>query len=388
MLFLVINAGSTSTKFSIFEGDDLRLIHSGQFDSFSAKNSLDEVVYTRKIDGEKAEISKDEFDNPVWKVKLVYPELNFDAIGFRVVHGGEKFTKPTLITPEVISEIETLSDLAPLHNPPAVTKINEANAAFPDVPKYAVFDTEFYCTLPEKAFLYTLPYKFYKQNKIRKYGFHGISHEYLFSKLKSQISNSKLEKVITCHLGGGASITAIKNGESIDTSMGFTPLEGLVMATRTGDIDDGVQNYLEMKLNIPEVEINRIYNNESGLLGLSEKTSNMIELLELYHQGDEGAIRAIDLYIYRIRKYIGSYAAALGGLDALVFSGGVGSGSDFIRHKICSDLNFFGIEIDTAKNDGQINVPDLLEIGKGPVRIFAIRTDEELAIAQKIVNLS
>jgi acetate kinase len=391
MKILVINPGSTSTKFAIFEGDNLELTHSGQFDCIH-DHTTGEIRYTRKIDEEKAEISKDEFDNPVWKIKLTFPQIDFDKIGFRVVHGGEYFTNPAILNNESIQKIETLCELAPLHNPHSVAKIKEALEAYPDVVKYAVFDTQFHATIPEKAYLYALPYEFYRNFKIRKYGFHGISHEYLYSQLKNTPTISPLIKwserglkVITCHLGGGASICAIKDGKSIDTSMGFTPSEGLVMATRTGDIDSGIRDYLQNKLEMDDEDMRNIYNYKSGLLGLSEETSNMLELIELYQKGNEGAVRALNVYIYKIQKYIGSYVATLGGLDVLIFSGGVGSGSDFIREKVCTGLEIFGIEIDKNKNNGQIDVPDYLEIGKGQVKILAIKTNEELAIAQKII---
>lgn len=395
---LVINAGSTSLKFSIIEFsiDQIKLLHSGQFDK------IDDNKFTLKVDGIKREISTEDFEYAVWRIReVLFPDIGIELVGFRVVHGGEKFVSPTLLTQEIIREIETLSELAPLHNPPAIERIKQSFEAYPDVPKYAVFDTEFHATIPEKAYLYALPYRYYRDYKIRRYGFHGISHEYLYEQLsiindqlsikddhnldcKLLIENCKLNRVITCHLGGGASITAIKDGRSVDTSMGFTPMEGIVMATRTGDVDDGVQNYLEKNLGITEDEINRIFNKESGLVGLSELTSDMITLIELYKQGNPAAVRALDVYFYRIQKYIGSYIAVLGGLDVLVFSGGVGSGSDFIRKKVCEGLNVFGIELDDFKNDGKLNVEDWIEIGKGEVRIFAIKTNEELMIAQKI----
>jgi len=386
---LVINAGSTSLKFSIFlasrrEGQasigEFRLLHSGQLDK------VDDDIFTMKVDGEKREINGEDFEYAIWRIKeVLFPEIKFDLIGFRVVHGGEKFISPTLLDSAIVREIEALNNLAPLHNPPVIARIKQTFEAYPEIPKYAIFDTEFHSTVPEKAYLYALPHKFYKQYKIRRYGFHGISHEFLFSQIEQLIANSEMRKrVITCHLGGGASITAIKNGQSVDTSMGFTPMEGVVMATRTGDVDDGVQNYLEKNLGMSEDEINRVFNKESGLLGLSELSSDMVKLIELYKQGNPAAIRALDVYIYRIQKYIGSYVAVLGGLDVLVFSGGVGSGSDFIRKKVCEGLGVFGIEVDDLKNDGKLNIENSIEIGRGKVKIFAIKTNEELMIAKKV----
>lgn len=381
---LVINAGSTSLKFSIFQAlkDEVILLHSGQLDK------IDNDTFTMKVDNEKRDINAEDFEYAIWRIKEVFfPEIKIDVIGFRVVHGGEKFVSPTLLTSEVIGEIENLSNLAPLHNPPAIERIKQAFEAYPEVPKYAVFDTEFHSTIPEKAYLYALPYKYYNDYKIRRYGFHGISHEFLSSQVEQLMANSKERaRVITCHLGGGASITAIKDGKSVDTSMGFTPMEGIVMATRTGDVDDGVQNFLEKNIGMSEDEINRVFNKESGLLGLSGISSDMVKLIELYKQGNSAAIRALDVYIYRVQKYIGSYVAVLGGLDVLVFSGGVGSGSDFIRQKVCEGLEVFGIDIDDAKNDGKLNVEDWIEIGKRDVKIFAIKTNEELMIAGKIVK--
>lgn len=383
---LVINAGSTSVKYKFFSNEDVLL--DGMFEKIG-EDRYEHKDYLTDIRGEIKESEYLEALNIIKELlasnfQLLPSDIN--AIGFRVVHGGENFVTPTLLTSEVLDEIEELSELAPLHNPPALEKIREANEVFLDVPKYAVFDTEFHSTLPEKAYLYAIPYKFYRENKIRRYGFHGISHEYLSKEISSkfEIDNSKL---ITCHLGGGASITAIKDGKSIDTSMGFTPLEGLVMATRAGDVDDGVQDFMETKLGYSEAEIYKIFNNESGLLGLSEETSDMRWLRDNYHT-DVRAKRAIDVYTYRIQKYIGSYIAALGGLDVLVFSAGVGAGSDVIRNMICDRLKNFGIEIDPNLNDGKVDVSENLEIGKGKVKIFVIPTNEELMIVRKIRNLN
>lgn len=378
MNILVINPGSTTLKYKFFYNEDCVL------DGIFQKYSEDNCKWKDYKKNTEISISSDDYENSFSIIKQILSQYELDAIGFRVVHGADLFIQPTLLNQEIIDEIEELNILAPLHNPPAIEKIRQSIEVFPDIDKYAVFDTEFHATLPEKAYLYALPYEFYEKYGIRKYGFHGISHEYLTNEVLSILHNPKESNIITCHLGGGASISAIKDGKCIDTSMGFTPLEGLVMATRAGDVDDGVQNYIEEVLGYSEEEVNYIFNKKSGVLGVSGVSENMVKLIEMYKNGDDRAIRAIDLYIYRIQKYIGSYYSILGNLDALVFSGGVGSGSDFIRKKVCEGLSHFGIVVDDSINDGKINVEDVIEIGKGDVRIFAIPTNEELMIARKI----
>lgn len=376
---LIINTGSTSVKYKLFTAE-LAEILSGHLDNIKGK-----YISKLKKDGQSYqwELSKEEFNKPH---KVIAKEIRFfeiAKIGFRIVHGGEKYIKPTKLTPAIVSELEELNELAPLHNPPALKVVKLFMSDFPSVPMYAVFDTAFHATIKPEQFLYSLPYDFYKKYKIRKYGFHGLSHEYIFDQIVNL--EKKSSRVITCHLGGGASITAIKDGKSFDTSMGFTPLEGLTMATRAGDIDTGVIFYLAEKHLFNLKDLQHITNHYSGLLGISGSTSDMRKLLDLEKKGNERAHLAIELYIYDIIRYIGAYMIALGGLDVLAFSGGVGSGSDILRARICERLSAFKIKI-SKRNKGQINLENNLKIStRGSIPVWVIPTDEEEMIASKLI---
>ncbi|MCA9385541.1 acetate/propionate family kinase [Candidatus Dojkabacteria bacterium] len=370
---LVINTGSTSVKYKLFQGEEE--IKAGFYENVG-KNVY---KFSDLLKGDVKEISQDDYNTCIGAIlKGTSP----DVVGYRVVHGGELFKYPTLITDEVLDNLGALNSLAPLHNPPAIQRIQEARELLPDIEHIAVFDTEFYATLPEKAYLYGVPYELYEKHKIRKYGFHGISHEYLTQIALSKIETNEHARLITCHLGGGGSITASVGGKSIDTSMGFTPLEGIMMATRSGDVDNGVQHYLETKLGYSENEIYNILNNQSGLLGVSGYTRDMRVILEDYEAGKDEANRAISLYVYKIQKYIGSYIASLNGLDALVFSGGVGYGSHVIRKLITDNLDNFGITINAEKNKHLTTIGE--NIADGAVAVFVIESDEERMIMNKI----
>jgi acetate kinase len=339
-MILVLNCGSQSIKWKLFRKKNLKLLDQGEKTVFNSNNF--EGILFREIN----------------KIKNKYFD-KIQKIGHRVVHGGEKFRKPTKITKQVLKELEKFNKLAPLHNPFNILGIKVAKKVFPEIPQIAIFDTEFYKDLPEKVYIYPLPEKIRKKYKIRRFGFHGISHEYTAKEAAKRIKKpfEKL-KIITCHLGGGSSITAIKNGKAVDTSMGFTPMEGLIMMTRSGDIDAGIVLELVKKFSLEKA--NKILNFESGLKGICGE-ENMLDVLKKAKQGNKKAKLALDLFVYRIQKYIGAYFAILGGCDLLIFTGTIGFFSAKIRNMICRDLTIL-------KN----------------TKILAIKTNEELSIAQKI----
>lgn len=378
---LAINAGSTTVKYKLFSSS-LEEILFGHIEN-------DKGVFESKIikNGQKYkwEITEAEFKNPVKIIAKEIEGYDISKAGFRIVHGGEKYKKTTKLTEKTLKDLEELSQLAPLHNPPALKVIHQFQKHFPSVEMFGVFDTSFHTSMKPEQFLYSLPYELYSKYHIRKYGFHGISHEYLYQEITKL--EKKHNKVITCHLGGGASITAILKGKSYDTTMGFTPLEGLTMATRAGDVDLGVIFYLADNHYLEIKDIKHLMNSSSGLLGISGKTSDMRTLLDLEKKGDERARLAIEIYIYDIVRYIGSYIAALDGIDVLVFSGGVGAGSDILRARICERLLNFKVKLAKSRNNGKINVSENLKISnRGSVPVWVIPTDEEKMIAEKTVN--
>lgn len=383
MQILVINAGSVTIKYKLFT-DSEQVLLSGSVDNVNG-NYVSKLEKSDEVF--KWEITKLEFINAL---ELIYKEVatySVDLIGFRIVHGGELFNTVTLLEEKEISQLEGISDLAPLHNPRTLELIKECKHVFKGCPIYGVFDTAFYKDMEPKAFMYGLPYEYYTHYKIRKYGFHGIAHHYLASVIKKLEPDAK--KVITCHLGGGASITAINQCKPVDTSMGFTPLEGLIMATRAGDVDDGAIKYIQEKTNFTDEQMEHIENNNSGLLGISGYTADMRTLLNDSELGNERAKLAIDMYVYRIQKYIGSYAAALDGVDVIAISGGVGAGSDIIRRKIFSQLGFLGFEIDNNINNGKINVAEDLKITTESSKpIWVIPGNEELQIYRQLLKLN
>ena len=310
-----------------------------------------------------------------------------DAVGHRVVHGGEKFNTSVLITEEVIHKIEECIDIAPLHNPPNLAGINAINDLLPAVPQVAVFDTAFHQSMPDYAYMYPIPYQLYTKYGIRRYGFHGTSHRYVSRRtcefLGLDYNNTK---IITAHIGNGASITAIENGKSIDTSMGFTPVEGLMMGTRSGDVDLGVATFLMEKEMIGTSAASTLFNKHSGVLGVSGVSSDMRDLENAVKQGNERAKLALDMYEYRIRKYIGSYMAALNGADVLVFTGGVGENQTNIRYNICKGLNFAGIEIDKELN-AKRGTETVISTPASKVKVVIIPTDEEYMIASDTLEI-
>ncbi|RKZ33653.1 acetate kinase [bacterium] len=309
---------------------------------------------------------------------------DIESVGHRVVHGGEKLFESILITDEVLEGIRECIQLAPLHNPANIMGIEACKKLLPDVPQVAVFDTAFHHTIEPYAYIYALPYELYEQYKVRRYGFHGTSHHYVANKSAELLGKSIDNlKIITLHLGNGASMTAVKNGKSVDTSMGFTPLEGLVMGTRTGDMDPALVMFLMKKLNLSPDKINDYLNKNCGLLGISGVSNDLRDILEKAEEGDYRSKLALDIYTYRIRKYIGSYAAALGGLDVLVFTAGVGENSPIIREKSTEGLEFLGVKIDPAKNKSAIGKAMDISDDGSTVRTLIIPTNEELVIASE-----
>lgn len=303
------------------------------------------------------------------------------AIGHRVVHGGERFNSSVLLTDDVLEEVKKCIDIAPLHNPPNLKGISAMEELIPGIPQVGVFDTAFHQTMEPKAYMYGIPYVLYKKYGIRRYGFHGTSHRYVTKRACDLLGvDYTTQKIISCHLGNGASVAAVKNGKSFDTSMGFTPLEGLMMGTRCGDLDVGVVQYIMEKEEIGSRTANILFNKHAGMLGVSGVSSDMREVEMAKASGNERAALALDIYNYRVKKYIGSYIAALGGLDILILTGGIGENADTTRDGICSDLDFLGISLDHLKNkgfrsEGLISTPD------SKVKIMVVPTDEELVIA-------
>lgn len=304
------------------------------------------------------------------------------AVGHRVVHGAEKFADSVLITNEVMSALETCIEMAPLHNPPNILGINACSKLMPNVPQVAVFDTAFHQTMPKHAFLYGLPYEAYKKHGVRRYGFHGTSHKYVSQRVAEELNEHMTNlRIITCHLGNGASIAAVKYGRSIDTSMGFTPLEGLVMGTRSGEIDPAIIPYLMKKEKMTPEEVDSYLNKQSGVLGISGVSSDFRDIEDASTEGNERAQLALEIFAYRVRKYIGGYAAAMGGVDAIVFTAGLGENSPIMRDKICNGLEFLGTRIDPEKNNVRGVVQEISVTG-ARVKIFVIPTNEELVIAR------
>lgn len=388
MQILVLNSGSSSIKFKLFSMNQKQVIASGLVEKIGELNSY--AILKKESTKEKFE-AQEQIKNHqegfsvmkglFFKSKTLENFSKLDAIGHRIVHGGEIFKQTTIVDDEVISKIEQISPLAPLHNPAHIEGIKSALKEAKGVKNVVVFDTVFHQTLPPFAYTYALPYELYESLAVRKYGFHGTSHLYVSKTAANFLSIKKDEfNAITLHLGNGASATAIKNGKSIDTSMGLTPLEGLVMGTRSGDLDPAVMYYLSEQRNYTAKEIDQILNKQSGLKGICG-TNDMREVIEKMENGDEKATLAFEIFIYRIKKYIGSYYAILGRVDALIFTGGIGENSQLVREKTCENLEHLGIKINKNKphNDKVTN----LSAQDAKVQTLVVQTDEELEIAEQ-----
>jgi acetate kinase len=380
MNILVFNSGSSSVKTRLFEMPDERLIAScqvekiGQSDATFSCGNLQETISAPDHTAAIAYICN----------HLDISHNDIQAVGHRVVQGGEKFIKATRITPGIEKEIDALKTFAPLHTPPNMAGIRAGQTIIPNAVHVAVFDTAFHQTMPEYAYRYAIPTSYYTQHHIRRYGFHGTSHRYV-SERATEILDHPFTG-ITCHLGNGCSITAIKDGQSIDTSMGFTPLEGVAMGTRSGDIDPAVVLNLARKLGIEKTD--HLLNRESGLLGLSEKSNDLRELLAFADKGDAKSQLALDVFTYRIKKYIGAYLAVLGQIDGIIFTGGIGENSPDIRQHILTNLEPLGIHLDPTKNEACTGREATLSTETSPIKIFVIPTDEERLIARETYQLT
>lgn len=396
MNILVINCGSSSLKFQLIDSDTEKCIAKGICERIGIDGSM--ITYS-PAGGEK-EKNVTPMPDHTEAIRLVLEALTnpktgvvkhldeIGAVGHRIVHGGEKFAEATIITDEVIAAIEECNDLAPLHNPANLIGINACRILMPNTPMVAVFDTAFHQTMPEEAYLYGLPYEYYQKYRIRRYGFHGTSHSYV-SRRAAEVLGKNYEdlKIIVCHLGNGASVSAVKNGKCVDTSMGLTPLEGLIMGTRSGDIDPAIIEFLAHKEGKTIDEIMNILNKKSGVLGLSENlSSDFRDIEDGYHNGAENATRALKTFCYHVAKYIGSYVAALNGVDVICFTAGVGENAAIVRTLVCEYLGYLGITLDETANhkrgeDIAITTPD------SKTTVMVIPTNEELAIARETVKL-
>lgn len=397
MNILVINCGSSSIKYQLIHQKKKEVLAKGLLEEIGKANSSQTHYIKGKTikrkervanykDGLKKilELLLDKKEGPIKSISEI------SAVGHRVVHGGENFFQSTLIDDEVIEVIKSNISLAPLHNPPNLAGIEASRNLLPEVPQVAVFDTAFHRTLPPKAFLYALPYRYYEKYKIRKYGFHGTSYNYVTKKVAKLLKIPLKElKIIICHLGNGCSISAIDKGESIDTSMGFTPLEGLMMGTRCGDIDAEALLFLMEKENFTISQIDNIVNKQSGLLGISGISNDVREIERKAQEGNKRAKLALEMFTYRIKKYIGAYSAALGGLDVLVFTAGIGENEAYIREKVCEGLMFLGIHLDKKRNKEPGKSSRFISNESSPVKVLVIPTNEEQMIAEEtwqIVN--
>jgi len=391
MIILVLNCGSSSVKYQLFEmSNGSKLLAKGLVERIG----LNDSILTHKPTGaDPYKIINDIPDHTIG-INLVMAALTdprhgvikdvneIKAVGHRVVNGGEHYKESVLIDNEVKKQVELCSDLAPLHNPANLKGILSVEKLIPGVPQVAVFDTSFHQTMPDYAYMYALPYEYYEKYKIRKYGYHGTSHKFVATKAAGLLGKElKDMNIITCHLGNGASITAIQKGRSIDTSMGFTPVDGLIMGTRTGEIDPGVLIYIADKEHLNVTAVNNLINKKSGVAGISQLSSDMRDLEVAAAEGNEKALLALNMYAYKVKKYIGSYIAVLNGLDLLVFTGGVGENDHKMRAMICSDMEFLGIKFDFKANDGARGKDLVISKADSKVTVMCITTDEEFVIA-------
>jgi acetate kinase len=388
---LVINCGSSSVKFKLFNVDNgkYQILAEGLVERIAEENSLIHLQWQDKVTDLTKRVSSHHEALEIAEKMLIDKKILrdfsiLDVITHRVVHGGEKFYQPVIINDEVIIAIKSLIPLAPLHNPFNLEGITAMRKKAPKVRQIAIFDTAFHQTMPEDSYVYALPYDFYESKKIRRYGFHGISHSYLVKTASGFLDKSLDElHIISLHLGNGASATAIKNGRSVDTSMGMTPLEGLVMGTRSGDVDPGILMYLKREYDLDYKKIDNILNSQSGLKGICGE-NDMREILELIEKGNKKAKLAFDIFCNRIKKYIGAYTALLGRLDVLIFSGGIGAKSPEVREKVCEGLDHLGIKLDLDKNKAVNRETDCIDDGTETVRVLCIATDEELEMAKQV----
>lgn len=399
MKILVLNCGSSSVKYKLIDTANDQTLAEGGVEKIGLEDGF--LKFKRPADGSK-EIVKLGLTDHNGAVSAILKNLTdpqegcissfeeIDAVGHRVVHGGEKFNKSVLIDDDVKAMIKECYDIAPLHNPANMTGIEAITSLMPNVPQVGVFDTAFHQTMPAKSYMYALPYKYYAEDGIRRYGFHGTSHRYVSQRVCQFLGvDINTQRIITCHVGNGGSITAVLNGKSVDTSMGLTPTEGLMMGTRVGDIDPGALTFMMTKHNLTAADLQRIINKESGLAGVSEVSSDMREIDAAIAEGNGKAKLALEMYEQRILKYIGAYAAEMGGVDIIVFTGGVGENQTAVRRKVCEPLAFMGVKLDNEINDCSRGEEVVISSPESAVKVVVIPTDEELMIArdtEAIVN--
>lgn len=389
MKILVLNCGSSSVKYKLIETDSNAVLAQGGVEKIGLPDSFLKLTH----EGEKVVLEHDMPDHKE-AVDFIFKTLlgkqygciksldEVDAVGHRVVHGGESFSESVLIDDAAMAKIIECIDVAPLHNPANIAGIKAVEALIPGKPQVAVFDTAFHQTMPAKAYMYALPYEMYEKYRIRRYGFHGTSHRYVSKRTCEYLGIDPAKtKMICCHVGNGASISAVLNGKSVDTTMGFTPVEGLMMGTRTGDIDAGALTFIMEKEGLDAKGISTFVNKKSGMQGLTGISSDMRDIYNAMMEGDERAKMALDAYAYRIKKYIGAYAAAMNGVDVIVFTGGVGENHSYTRRLVCSDMDYLGIKIDFDLNEKIHGDEAVLSTADSKVKVCVIPTDEESMIA-------
>mgnify|MGYP000291396038 CR=1 FL=1 len=395
MNILVINCGSSSLKYQLINSETEGVLAKGLCERIGIDGML-----TYQPEGGEKEKSEIAMPTHTEAINAVLAALTNEksgvikslsevgAVGHRVVHGGEKFTSSCVINDESMKAIEECNDLAPLHNPANLIGIRACQELMPGVPMVAVFDTAFHQTMPEEAYLYGLPYEYYEKYKVRRYGFHGTSHSFVSKEAASYLGmDLNNSKIIVAHLGNGASVSAVLNGKCVDTSMGLTPLEGLVMGTRSGDIDPSIMEFIAKKENLDIDGVMNVLNKKSGVAGMSGVSSDFRDLEAAYNEGNERAIAAVEVFSYRVAKYIGAYAAAMNGVDAIAFTAGIGENTSFVREKIMAYLGYLGIKIDRVTNDKTRGVEALISTADSSVKVCVIPTNEELAICRETVKL-
>ena len=395
MKVLVINAGSSSIKYQLYQMPAAKVLAKGVLESIGEQTSKLSHFYDGKTYNSTEKIADHEAGMELILNSLVSKDVGLisriseiGAVGHRVVHGGEEFTGSVVIDEKVLTSIEKFADLAPLHNPPNLTGIRAAQHQLPDVKQVACFDTAFHTSIPEVAYMYALPWEVYEKYRVRRYGFHGTSHRYVARRAAQLMGRGKYDiNAVTCHLGNGCSITAVKQGRSVDTSMGLTPLEGLVMGTRCGDFDPAILFYLGNK-GYDMSTLKRLCNTKSGLLGISGVSNDMRKLVELAKKDNVRAKLAIDIFCYRIRKYIGAYTAVLGSVDCVIFTGGIGENAVSVRWQLCTNLSAIGIKLDPTANEAAIGKDADISAGDSHVKIFVVCRDEDAAIAKDTYELT
>ena len=396
MKILVLNCGSSSIKYALYNMDDKSVMTSGGAERVGLDGAF---VKVKLPGGEKKQIMHD-IPEHTEGVKFIFslltdPEIGvikdlkeIDAVGHRMVHGGEKFNKSVLLTEDVLKTFEECSDLAPLHNPANLKGVRAVQELMPGLPQVGVFDTAFHQTMPDYAYMYAIPYELYEKYGIRRYGFHGTSHRYVSKRVCDFLGVKPEEpRVITCHIGNGGSVAAVKFGKCVDTSMGLTPLEGVMMGTRSGDIDGGAVSFIEKKLGLDADGISNLLNKKSGVLGITGISSDMREIEAAEKAGNPKAILAQNMYNYRIKKYIGAYAAAMGGVDIIVFTAGVGENQSGMRAGVCEGMEWMGVKLDAAVNEKVRGEEAVISTPDSKVKVVVIPTDEELMIATDTMNL-